>query len=455
MAERPRLPCLIVDSSREQVWTAAYVPTLSELLGVDAEELGRLNLHRGATGAVVITPADLERLVDSPYVIIDTSGDSAAAYLLLGYALANRKPVIHVHDNRSAPIVAVPGVRPRIYDSPASLISYLTQVAGYYQFRHDSPEAPQLKDFLARCGFPLTVLEGDGRYQYALPVRAGERPIYVTLSAERFVPPEPWRSEFNLVLQRQQDYAESTGAVLFNGDLVRLRDYTPLRDERLGVRGIRLDGQRTDYFTFASSNHCWDYVSAELAEKLRATESRVMSDLRGSLLANPLSVAVSLVIRDLRNEWLLIQRRNREKNFHGKQDFICAAAGMVSASRDVRSEEIDVYATACNELREETGLRVREEQVVFLALLRETTMREVGLVAEVEIEGSPARILGPRADNFESKGFMLCEATPEAFAAFIRQHGPIERFAPMGAGAILFSLLRRFSSERIEAAFGS
>jgi 8-oxo-dGTP pyrophosphatase MutT (NUDIX family) len=240
--------------------------------------------------------------------------------------------------------------------------------------------------------------------------------------------------------------------VLFNGDLIRVLDSTPLRDERLGTRGLRLTCQPTDYFTFAASNHCWDFIGAEAAQRLRAMESRYVGDLRRSVLANPLTVSVSLVIRDAHREWLVVQHRNRDKNFHGKQDFVSAAAGMVSATRDVRSGEIDVYATACNELREETGVHIDENQVLFLGLLRETTLREIGLVAEVSLDGDPHELLGPRADPFESTGFELCEATPEALAGLLRRASPIERFAPIGAGALTFSLLRRFSRERVESA---
>src|SRR5690606_33196582 len=244
--------------------------------------------------------------------------------------------------------------------------------------------------------------------------KGGERPIYVSMEHSKWQPPEPWRSEFQRVHLRQLEYANSTGAVLFNGDLIRVLDFTPLRDERLGTRGLRLTCQPTDYFTFVSSNHCWDLIGTEAGQRLQAMESQHVTNLRRSVLANPLTVSVSLVIRDAHREWLLVQHRNRDKNFHGKQDFVSAAAGMVSATRDVRSGEIDVYATVCNELREETGVHAREDQVLFLGLLRETSLREIGLVAEVALDGDPHELLGPRADPFESTGFELCEATPEA-----------------------------------------
>jgi hypothetical protein len=168
------------------------------------------------------------------------------------------------------------------------------------------------------------------------------------------------------------------------------------------------------------------------------------------VLANPLTVSISLIIRDGGKEWLVIQMRNRDKTFHGKQDFQCAAAGMVSLSRDSHSGVLNVFSAACNELREETGLWVREDQVHFTALLRETSLREIGLVGEVVLDGSVESVLGPRADSFETGGFLTCEATPEAFGAFLRANLPRERFSPLGAGAIFFSLLRRYSLERLE-----
>jgi hypothetical protein len=185
-------------------------------------------------------------------------------------------------------------------------------------------------------------------------------------------------------------------------------------------------------------------------ERLRALESSNLSNLRNSVLANPLTVSISLIIRDGGKEWLVIQIRNRDKTFHGKQDFQCAAGGMVSLSRDSQSGVLSVFSAACNELREETGLWVREDQVQFTALLRETNLREIGLVGEVVLDGSINSVLGPRADSFETSGFLTCEATPEAFGAFLRENGPRERFSPLGAGAIFFSLLRRYSLERLE-----
>ena len=452
-----RFPALIVEragSAEEELWRKAYLPALQEALGASVGDVGRMNLAVEPEGDETVSEAELEHIQRCPYLIIDTTGNHARTCLLYGYALAHRKPVVHVHRARSRPPVRVASSQsPWIYSGPDDLREYLSRVVTYYQSRYADAGGGVLEDFMVRCGFPLLVLEGDGRYQYALPPNRGDRPVYVSLTRQdKFRPPEPWRSEFRQVLRRQIEHAKAAGEVLFNGDLVRLLDYHPMRDERSRTRGIRLDCQPTDYYSFVSSNHCWDFVSVEVSDRLRTIEQQDLSSLRTSVLANPLTVSVSLILDHKGKEWIVIQHRNRNKNFHGKQDFQCAAGGMVSATRDLRTGGIDLYATAVNELEEEVGLKVREEQVVFLGLLRETRLREVGLVAEVEVDADPGRLLTPRGDTFESLRFTVCEASPEAFADFLRANGPRERFAPLGVAAILFSLLRRYSPERVEAA---
>jgi 8-oxo-dGTP pyrophosphatase MutT (NUDIX family) len=247
--------------------------------------------------------------------------------------------------------------------------------------------------------------------------------------------------------------AEANSKVLFDGELVRLRDYAPVRDETAGTRGLRLDTQVTSYFDFVSSNHSWGNISSQAAQSLRESELvQGISSMRASQLANPLSVIVSLVLQHRGREWLVVQRRNGAKNFHGQAQFVAAAAGMVSATRDLRSGEINVFSTAVNELWEEAGLRVTETDVRFLALLRETSLRDISLVAEVALDRDPDTIVGLRADSFESLGFVACRATPEDLAEFLEENGPYERFSPVSVGAMLFSLLRRFSLDRVERA---
>jgi hypothetical protein len=447
-----RLPCVIVDhsdSATVQIWDSGYAPALRTALGLTRREVEQLNIWNSSGHGIDISDQQLDRVRDAPYLIIDLTEPSHNTLILVGFALANHKRTILMHSAHSTFDAKIGKLKSRSYADSTLLQSYIAHIVEYEDSLATS-RAQRLRDFFPRCGFPLRALEGDGHYDYSLGRSLHESPIQVTVDMTNFVPPEPWRGEFAIALERKKELAAASGAVFFNGDLVRVRDYTPQRNEVTGSRAIRIDGQRTDYFTFVSTNHCWDVMSVEATERLRALESLNVANLRSSILANPLTVSVSLIIREGGKEWLIIQQRNRDKTFHGKQDFQCAAGGMVSLSRDVDSGVLNVFSAACNELREETGLWVREDQVQFSALLRETSLREIGLVGEVVIDGSVDSVLGPRADSFETSGFLSCEATPEGFGAFLRSNGPRERFSPLGAGAIFFSLLRRYSLERIE-----
>jgi hypothetical protein len=152
-------------------------------------------------------------------------------------------------------------------------------------------------------------------------------------------------------------------------------------------------------------------------------------------------------------EWVLLQRRNMQKAFHGKHEYQCSAAGMVNAHRNLRPSGIDVFAAAKNELQEELGVPYREEQIAFLGLARETMNLEVGLLAEVYVEDDPAKLWKLSADSFEVLGVLACPFTPEDYASFIAERGGLDNFAPLGAAAVVYALLKHFPSERVEAAF--
>jgi hypothetical protein len=448
-----KFPSLLIDhsdSAAEQIWDDGYAPALSAALNLPRQDVEQLNLCHKAGSGIDVAHWQLDRVRNAPYLIADLTAPSRNTLVLVGYALANHKRTILMHSRRSGATARMGDVSSRPYDDVTALRNYIAHIVEYEDSRTVT-RTEKLRDFFPRCGFPLLVLEGDGHYEYSLGRALYQLPIQVTVDMTEFEPPEPWRGEFAVALDRKKEQAAASHAVFFNGELVRVRDYTPERNEMTGFRGVRIDGQRTDYFTFVSSNHCWDVISVESAERLRALEDAHPSDLRDSVLANPLTVSISLVIRDGGKEWLIMQRRNRDKTSHGKQDFQCAAAGMVSLTRDISSGVVNVFSAACNELREETGIWVREDQVQFTALLRETKLREVGLVGEVALDGDMDSLLGPRADSFESSGFLACEATPEAFGEFLRANRPRERFTPLGAGAIFFSLLRRYSLERVDS----
>jgi hypothetical protein len=310
-------------------------------------------------------------------------------------------------------------------------------------------------DFFQRCGLPVVPLEGDGRYDYRISPASGV-PIMVDAPPPRlFVPPEPWAARFKRVLPAQLARAEKNGLVIFNGQLIRVRDYIPVRDEETRTRYIRLEVEATDYYTFVSSNYARELLPAKQARELWEAESKNFRDLRNSRLANPLTVSVAVIARHLGREWILIQERNVAKTFHAGRSFHASCAGMVNPQRDRRASGVDVFAAARNELVEELGLSVHADDLSVLALVRETEFGEVGLVAEVSVDGDPNLLLKPAADSFETTRVLACELTPRAVHEFIRERGGVSAFSGLGLATIIFSLLKRFPPNLIERHFGA
>jgi hypothetical protein len=78
---------------------------------------------------------------------------------------------------------------------------------------------------------------------------------------------------------------------------------------------------------------------------------------------------------------------------------------------------------------------------------------EVGLVGEVYVETDPASLWKLSADSFEVDDVIACLFTPEEYASFIQSHGGLDNFVPLGVASVVYSLLHRFSVERVEKAF--
>jgi hypothetical protein len=466
MKER-RLPFVIMSFKEDPRLTDAFElaikPAIQSVLDLSEEDIRRIRIDEAtalerypASSLPCISEKILESIRNSLFVVCDTTGNRPNCYFELGYALAHRKHIFLLHrENAGDPHFNIKG-RPIIFYTGASeLREKLEEAISNHFGKHVAPSVFEIEDFFDRCGLPLLPLEGDAKYDYRIS-EMGEIPIRLDLVTDKkYSAPKRWRKIFNEVLAKQLEAAGAEGNVLFNGDLVRLREFRPLRDERINARFIRLDVEPTDYYTFISSNHAWPQLDMSHAEELRKMECGIMHNLKSSILANALTVSVSVIVKHEGKEWVLIQERNIEKVFHCKQRFQCSAAGMVSAHRDQRSHGIDVFATAKNELEEELGVAFREDQIRFLGLLRETRNYEVGLVAEIFVSMDPNKLLKPRADSFEVIRVRACEFTPEAYARFIRTNGGISNFVPLGVGAIVYSLLKRFPAERIEASMSS
>jgi hypothetical protein len=403
-----------------------------------------------------ISETILQTIRECSFVICDTTGNRPNCYLELGYALGYGKKVIILHNqNHEPPAFNIRG-RPIIfYRGYGELKEKLVAAIKAAHLNLEPDTVQDVEDFFQRCGLPIVPLEGDGRYDYRISSTAGP-PIMVDAPSQRlFVPPPPWTERFQRVLSAQINKAKEQGLVLYNSNLLRVRDYIPVREEETRTRYIRLEVELTDYYTFVSSNYASEFLPPEEAQELWEAERKSFRDLRKSRLANPLTMSVAVIALHLGREWILIQQRNVSKTFHASRSFHASCAGMVSPTRDRRASGIDVFATAKNELMEELGLSVQDDDLSVLALVRETEFGELGFVAEVSLDGDPNLLLKPAADSFETTRVLLCELTPRAVYGFIKEHGGLEAFSALGIATIVFALLKRFPPNQIESAFRS
>ncbi|HUW11001.1 MAG TPA: hypothetical protein VM537_14820 [Anaerolineae bacterium] len=458
-----RLPFVIMsfdanDARLEDAFEYAIKPAVQSVLDLSDSESKQLRIDEAIAydrkpheSLPSISDRILEAIRDSLFVICDTTGNRPNCYFELGFALAHHKHIFLLHRKDSEPPHFDIGGRPIIFYSGAAELRRNLETAILYHFGRDARDNTEVvKDFFERCGLPVYPLEGDGVYAYQVSSR-GEIPITVELvTNSKFRPPRLWEDVFHEVLSQKLEQAAAEGSVLFNGDLVRLRDYHPLRDERRRKRFLRLECEPTDYFTFVSSNHCW---AIPQAARLRKIEMENICELASSSLANPLAVMICVVVQHHRREWVLIQERDTSKCFHGKFPYQCSAGGLVNLYRDMRPQGIDVYSSAANEIEEELGIPVSRRQIAFLGLVREFGELEVSLVGEVQIHADPDELLRLRADTFEAKRVLACDFSPEAVAEFMQRHGGVPCFVPNGIAALVYSLLRRFPTERIVSCF--
>jgi hypothetical protein len=394
----------------------------------------------------------LVRIRNAPYVVCDTSGNRPNVYFELGYAFAHKKTIFLVHrKDTDMPHFNIRNKPFIFYPNGFSLRDDLAAAIKQHLKRAVTENEMASKDFFQRCNIPIVSLEGDGKYPYVKP-HQGESPIrIVPMKTTEFRPPKKWADKFKKVLEKQKADAIENGRAFFKGELLRVMNVKPERDETNQTRSMQLHVQPTDYFTFASTNHSWGALDPQDRDKLREEENSHIQDLKRSALANALSVNIFVVRVIDDKEYIYFQQRNITKVAHAKHMFACTAGGMVSPIRDSRAYETNLFATAKNEIREELGLEVEENDIIFRALVRDTVNFEVSMLGEIYLEDESTQLLNPRADGFEHTGLVGCELSPGAVYSFIKANGGFGNFTPMCLGTLAFVLLGRFSPEAIES----
>ena len=460
------LPFVIMQFSNyrsDEIFNHAIKPAIKQSLSLTDDEVERIRVDQSVKydytpgGSMPYVPEKiLDSIKECSFVVCDTTGNRPNCYFELGYALAHQKYVILIHEKNSEqePHFDLRGFSYYLYQGIDDLKSEIERRIKFVFGKDYERDSRPISDFFERCKTPIVSLDGEKNYEYRLNEFGNSR-IQIEQPNKKFKIPIAWINVFNKSLRKHLDYAEKNGSVLWNGDLIRLKDYHPIRDESTGERFLRLDVEQSDYYTFLSSNYAWDFLTNKEQNSLRKHENENIINLKDSALCNPLTVSLSLVVEYKGINWVLIQHRNIKKVSHAKQEFTCSATGMVSLQRDNTTHGIDIYRTAINEAEEELGIRLREDQIAIRGLIRESNCFEVTFVAEAVVYSNPDEILSPSADSFEVTKVYPCKLTPEDYAMFIKKNGGMKNFTSLGVGAILFSLMKRFPLERIEHSMAS
>jgi len=460
--ESQRIPIVLMsfsDSSEVKEAFTGIKEAVGNVTGLHDKDLEFLrvdNYMRTGNNLPCVSEALLARIRNAPYIICDTTENRPNVYFELGYAMGHNKAIFLVHRAKSEP----PHFDIRnhaiiYYQGGIELRDLLTDKIKKYLENTCPDNDFHLIDFFRRCNIPITPLEGDGSYQYEYKPGSNSSIRIIKVNKTKFVPPPQWIDIFSSISKEQKRFADNNSISFFNGNLWRVVDFTPERNEQLHTRSLLIKVQPTDYYTFTSSNHCWNWLDPSKAKELYSHEIIATQNLRDSFLANALSVNIAIICHFNHTEYILFQERNIDKVFHCRQRFSCAVGGMTSSDRDERALGPNLYSTVKNEVLEEIGLKADENEVIFRALVRDTKNFEIAMLGEIYREINPKGLLNPSADCFEYKTIRGCRLTPHDLYEYIRAHGGFDNFTPMCLGTFIFSLLSRYSAEDIENVFNT
>lgn len=428
---------------------------------VELRDVAEMILGKGLRTAPVGTPLRAHRvdgnydphdvaaqIRDASLVLVDGVDQSAATYVELGMALALRKPVLLVIEQGTDVPSLLQPLRSLAYASQADLEGQLR-----WHLFAGVQGSPRLPSLFSRCGLPFEPLERNSEAASSMN-GVGAFPISVEYDdSHPYALPTEWESQFRAALESQLALAKSNSIEVYDGPLARLFKCDAASGPSGLISRLDLGLQRVSYFQFLASNYCWDYLPPEEAAFLRASELQTLTDLKASVLANPLSISVCLVVRQLGREWVVFQARNTKAAFHGRQPFQCAAAGLVVQRDTERGSAVDVLGTAKRKLFRELGLDVQAQEIQILGLVRETAHLETGVVAEVTLDTQTPGEISARVHPDEVLNTIMCPLHPDNVAEFIAQRGGLPSFAPLGLASVVYSLLKRFPPSMVETAF--
>jgi hypothetical protein len=248
---------------------------------------------------------------------------------------------------------------------------------------------------------------------------------------------------------------------------------------------IRLHVNQAWYFQTMGSNHALEELSQVVrgidAAERTPTLTQGMRHLRSSNLANLLSVNITVITRD--SPPLVILQKRSDRNATATWPLQCTGAGFVDIEDGLgaHDETPNVFQAALRECQEEAiGIHFERGDIQMLALCREFTNFEPGVVGFVEIAQTGASVVLPPQRTDEVVGHFTVSFEPMEFFEWMqlekedaarviaRKDGHDwkavmrerkwdklgwHRIVPLGAMSIIFAMLHRFGSARVVAAW--
>ncbi len=294
--------------------------------------------------------------------------------------------------------------------------------------------------------FPMRIfVGGDGKMKYRFP-----EGIICVWNRDKLVLPKEIQEAYSRFLEKRRKEALERGAVFEQRDHVRLDDY------RILLGGLEDDPSQlkltvsiTDYHTIQATNYSIDETLPG-GSTIRHKYASDPSDLKNSVLGNPLAVNLSVVTADSQ---IYISVRGK-KTAVTAAGFAPAVSGTGNPITD--SDKQDVYSpflTAQREASEEIiGYRPDLSEITFFGLARTLKYQLPFLFGEVRLTKVSSRELEssfPR-DIWETAGWYALPLEVDAIVAFIRRvYKEMEEKSIINSAtyAALFSLLQSLRYE--------
>jgi hypothetical protein len=297
---------------------------------------------------------------------------------------------------------------------------------------------------------PMRILiGGDGETRYKFPDG-----IICAWNREKLVLPEDMAEAYPRFLEKRREAALERGAVFEQRDHVRLDDY---KIRLVGIEDapskLELTVSLTDYYTIQATNYSIDEIlpGGSTIRKKYATDP---SNLRNSVLANPLAVNLSVVTAD-RQIYISLRGKKTAVTASG---FAPAVSGTGNPLTDIDNQGIySPFLTAQREAEEEIiGYRPDLSEITFFGLARTLKYQLPFLFGEVRLSRVSAGELEssfPR-DLWESEGLYPLPLEVDAIVEFIKKiYKEMEEKIIIGSAtyAALFSLLQSLRYEYPES----